>query len=853
MVRRLRALARLLGFAAVFLLAADPAHADPLTAAVTAVSQFLGGAGSFFAGLGAFGKVAVQLGLNLLGRAVTRAFSNSGQQQQPPSGVKFDVEYGEFVDRQVALGLCGLAGDDCYTHTYDAGNAFIQKVYLLSDYPCTSLDRIAWDGEWKAFGATDPVKGRKIDGIDGDAWVKFHSGMPGQAADPGLVATGDAGGLDRWTVDHVGDGCAYVVFTARYDRDKLSQFPSLFFEFKGAPLYDRRKDSTAGGSGTHRAGDIATHEYSENPIIMAENYERGFAVNGDLFCGKGMADDELPFAEWVAAMNVCDEAVSGGPRYRCGLIVNAGADTPHSANLEAILQSCAATMGSDGVREYPLMNVVEPLTFTIRQSDQLSGTTQTYKRLGPLRAAVNEISGNYPDRDAIWSPRAYGLRQSAVALANHGQRRHAPLDFMMVPWPEQVDRLADIYLREQEFEATATITLPPRFQTILPGDWGTYIRDDGTEHVMLAVSVETQDLESGLPGAVTIVLRERGDNMFVPLTPNDPVVLPVPIPAPEFISAVTGFAVTAVQATGPDGAIIPAIRASWTPIDDVTVETVDITYRLVSDPSITLTRSVSASASVALLFDGVLGDTDYEARADITTEPDRATLPTAWLPVTTVSAVYPVSVSLANVQDDISGILERHSLLIAQLEALGDQLAADSAIIAGRSVETISAVRSTTNSLAAAVLQLEAVATEQTAQADALLAVEASVDDLAADGLIKFSATAGPGGGAEGDVQVTIDILARATTGDAFAQSGISIRVVSDGAGGFLRDVVIDTGRFIVTDGTDEALPLLFETGELVVDAARFREAIAEKFVTETGKATFGNIGVGVEGLEITT
>ncbi|QKV18710.1 phage tail protein [Oricola thermophila] len=842
MVNRMMRAARFLALFAILFLAAEPAHADPISAAVSAVSSFIGGVGSFFAGLGAVGKIAVQIGLNLLGSVVTRALAGKGK-QQPAAGVRLDVQYGEFVDRQIALGLCGVAGDDCYTHTYGSGNSHIQKVYLLSDYPCTSLERIAWNGEWKSLGANDPVKGRKIQGIEGDAWVKFHDGMPGQTADAGLVSTGSA--LDRWTNDHIGEGCAYVVVTIRYDREKLAQFPSLFFEFKGAPLYDRRKDSTAGGSGPQRADDITTHEYSENPIVMAENYERGFSVNGDMFCGKGMTDDELPFAEWVAGMNVCDEIVDGQPRYRCGLILSAGPDTPHSANLEAILQSCAATMGSDGVREYPLMAVVEPLTFTIRQSDAVAGTTQIYRRLGPLRAAVNEVSGNYPDRDAIWSPRAYGLRQSAVARANHGVRKHASLDFMMVPWAGQVDRLADIYLREQEFEALVTITLPPAFQTILPGDWGTYTRNDGTEHVMMAVQVETQDLESGLPGAVTITLRERGEEMFQPLDPNAPVVLPVPIPTPEYVSAVPNFNVVAVQATGPDGVIVPAIRASWTPIDDVTVQTVDIEYRVAGDTAITMTRSVPATASVVLLFEGVIGDTDYEVRADLTADPDRPTLPTEWKPVTTVSAVYPVSVGLEQVQGDLRGILERHSLLFEQLRRDVELLAADTAIGAGRLVEQTAVVKRTDRSLAAAIQTLEATATQTAANAEAITQINANVGDITAQGLFGINATVD---GSESSV--TIDLLGRVQTSDSFQQAGLSIYVDENGS-----KLLLNADQTVITKDGATASPFAFDpgTGELIGRFARFQEAVAEGFETPSGKARFGILAPGVEGVEITT
>ena len=267
---------------------------------------------------------------------------------------------------------------------------------------------------------------------------------------------------------------------------------------------------------------------------------------------------------------------------------------------------------------------------------------------------------------------------------------------------------------------------------------------------------------------------------------------------------------------------------------------------------------MQAGQTVAFAAEGIVSDTVYEVRHTLEADPPRSITPAAWIEVTTPDVpTGDVSVSLGQVQADISSLLARHSTLIAGLADSADEIAANAAIVAGRQMERISAAVRTTNAQAVALLELTAAINDEDtgleALATAILGVEASVDDLAAGGLIKFAATAGAGGSGEGDVQVTIDILARATTGDAFAQSGISIRVVSDGAGGFLRDVVIDTGRFIVTDGTDEALPMVFEDGALTIDAARFREAIAEGFLTPSGKAKFGVLDVDVEGMEITT
>src|SRR5690606_29023148 len=125
----------------------------------------------------------------------------------------------------------------------------------------------------------------------------------------------------------------------------LTGVPNIRVELRGTKLYDLRKDSTVpGGSGSHRFGQPATYEWSDNPAILEYNYRRGIYVGTQRVLGMSVPASDLINDMYIAAANACDEDVplkEGGTekRYRVGLIVSD--DRPHSEALETIRDAMA--------------------------------------------------------------------------------------------------------------------------------------------------------------------------------------------------------------------------------------------------------------------------------------------------------------------------------------------------------------------------------------------------------------------------------------------------------------------------------------------------------------------------------
>ena len=813
-----------------------------------AVAGAITGLGSFIGGLGIFGKALVSIGLNLAVSALSRALS---PKQKPISGVELDVQFGESEDRIVRCGRWGVAGHYVYPNTYGSANKYLQQVFAISDFRCTSLDKVWIDGEEATLGAADGDGYRTVTSGDysGKIRLKFVDGTQA-AAEASLVD--NANPSTRWTAAHVGLGMCHIVARLEYDREKLAQTVQFFFEGKGAPLYDWRKDDTVGGVGAHRFDDPDTWEFSENPILMDYAYRRGFTVNGDLFCGMDMPASDLPIAAWTVAANICEETVSGGDRYRCAIGLNANA--PHGDNIDALMKSCGGLVihGIDGV--WPIVGTDQATVATLTDDDLIVGERVQFRRLRPGNELVNSVSGTFPNPENQWSPAGYDRATDSAVVTADRRSKDVAINFETVPYARQAAQLAAIYFSENRFEATATIVVRPRWQVLEPGDWIVWNSARYGTRTWLVTDTNLVSLHRDKPRCVTLSLQERSGDIYTSVGTVTPPTVPLGPATPVHQSELLDFTATGVIGAGADGRVYPAIRLSWTAPFDPTISAIVLQWRVKDDPdAVTFERRMQAGQTVAFAAEGIVSATVYEVRHTLEADPPRTITPAAWIEVTTPDVpTGDVSVSLAQVQSDISTLLARHSTLIAELAESAEEIAANAAIVAGRHMERISAAVRTTNAQAVALLELTAAINDEEtgleALATAVLGVQTNVDNLAAGGLISFSASAGTG-----DVLVVIDILARATTGDDFAQSGLSIRVSSDGEGGFLRDVVIDTGRFIVTDGTDEALPMLFEAGALTLDVARIREAIAELFKTPSDKAKFGVLAVGVEGLEITT
>lgn len=592
---------------------------------IAAVSGAIGAIGTFISGLGILGQVLIVGGLNIAVGYLQKKMNKKRNNQT--GGAIIEKEYGQEVSRKVALGLVGASGHDLYVNTFGDSNKFFQQIFILSDYYTSGLIRCNINGVDVAFGDYDETKGYPV--VTGDyaglIWIKYFDGRQ-TVADGYLVGNSNPAG--RWTGDHKGIGTSYVIVSMTYNQEKLTSEPQFFFEYYGAPLYDWRKDSTRGGVGSHRLNDISTHEFSENPILMEYNYRIGFSINGDKFCGMNMPTSDLPLDKWTVAANLCDEIVSLEPRYRCSMFADC-MDT-HGNNIETMTNSCGAMTVEGVTGVWPLVGSSQPIVATFTDDDLIDGAPVRYRARRSMSDLVNSVSGNFIDRSQLWASVGYDPQISTTAISIDRRTRDVNIDFPQVYSARQAGQLASIYLKENRYEATGTITLRPRFCVLEVGDWVRWNseRYGNKVYIVTGTAIAPLDDEDG-PRNINVSLQERDGSIYDGVTPAVPVV-PYPPGTPQYMSEID-YVLAPVTVEGDTGVRQAAIRATWDIIPDVTIVGVEFRYWPVAQPLAVFNKIAGQNRSTITLFtDGVVGETQYAVQSRPITDPER---PVVWGPV----------------------------------------------------------------------------------------------------------------------------------------------------------------------------------------------------------------------------
>lgn len=795
-------------------------------AAIGAIGTAIGAIGSFIAGAGFLGKLLIGIGLNVASMLIQKALAK--KQKPPPGGVQFERQYGSDVPRFVACGLVGVAGHDCYINTWGPSNKFLQQIYTLSDYPSDGLSRVAINGEWATLGAEDPVKGKVVTSgkYANLIWIKFIDGRQ-TAADDYLVSNSHPEG--RWTEDHIGIGQTAVLISMTYDQEKNNQFPDFFFEFRGARLYDWRKDSTVGGSGSHRWDDPATHEFSENPIVIEYNYRRGFSVNGDMFCGMGMPASDLPLDKWTAAANICDETVGGEKRYRCSILLDCM--STHGENIEAIALSCGS-MTVDGVDgTWPIVGSDQPVVLTFTDDDLIASAPVRFRAKRSQSELVNSVSGNFPDPGNLWSMVGYEPQISATHVVLDRRTRDLAIDFPQVRSGRQAAQLASIYLYENRYEATATVTLRPRFQVLEPGDWVQWNSERYGNRTYIVTETQLMSLDSDGPRNIQVSLQERDGAIYDSVSPPAAVV-PVPPGTPTYLNEVQDFALAAVNISGADGRLAPAIRASWSSIEDSTVTAVEVQYYPTEDPTSVIYRTAPVGTTVTLLAEGIVGNTEYTVKTKLVTSPERVTAWSSGATVTTSNIVTDLEVYLADIKGDARDTLMRVQGEVNELRDRLEQVAAATAEATGKDIELHTVSKRFQNATAVAIREITAAISNEDGEivsiASIMDAVQAAVGEISADGLRKIEVQAG-----SGDVVARLVDMVRASIADDWVEAGTLVEVGFEGGDPEkpFANYMIAASKLIVYDpNTGEANnPMTYEDGELKLAIANIGTVTAGK------------------------
>ena len=445
----------------------------PVIAAVQA-------AAAWYASAHVLVQAAVQVAVSALATAV--ATELAAQNAPTPQGTINRLSISSDAPRRLQIGKRANGGVLVDAMSRGFNNQWATMIIYLGEGPMGNLTGI-WSGGRKVFTGTmtHGVKTELVQFRSPDArcWVTYYDGRPGQTADAATVAEYPS----RWTSQSVGEGCAYIVLSLRWDPDTMPSFPTMTFETEGAKLYDRRLDTTAGGSGSHRLKDPNTWELSTNPIVAVDHYLLGRWLNAsdkEPVFGIGLDPSTVPYDRYLALANLADENVNlsagagGGTqkRYEAN-----GFQLSSDTYKDAILDLCrAANMrpADFGGKVSFIDNEAKASVVTLNDGDIAGNFPETYKPKKSRAQLVGGVIGTYQDANNNYAPAEYPPIEVAAHETEDGYRLESGrFDLEMETHPERAQRLARLWLNRQRRQAILSGVYTAKAMKLEDGDWFT--------------------------------------------------------------------------------------------------------------------------------------------------------------------------------------------------------------------------------------------------------------------------------------------------------------------------------------------------------------------------------------------
>lgn len=628
-------------------------------------------AGGFLASLiKAAVAIALNVGLSLLQQALNK---------KKTPGIKADATVGGHEPLSFIVGSWSTPGHLEYVNSWGDSNKTLVQVFTLGDLPVTSISNVIWMNNERIVLDTENEHAEygypALDQYAGWLWVKFRDGSD-ETADSYLL---DKFGSDPdrpWTEDMVGVGIPVAIVTTNLNRNLFNGIPRFRFEVEGIKLYDIRKDSTNGGSGSHRWSDPDTWEFSDNFAVIVYNIIRGIQYDGAWFYGgQTIAAERLPPAAWIAAANECDVAIplaDGGTerQFRAGMEI-ACSNQPLDV-IDEFLSGCQGRLSEIGGVYKMHVGAPTGSALFITDDDIVVTDGQTLDPFPSIDQTVNGITATYPEPAEAWEIKeAPPLYNPDLEADDIDRRLVKNVRFECVRYGTQVQRLMKAMLLDARRFRTHVITLPPEAWLLEPGidyiSW-TSTRNGYSDKQFLVVGIE------GGPGLNQIASLREVDAADYAWSTDDEIETTYSPVGPFAVTpqAMTGWAVEAFDLSGR-----PSIRVSYTG-DELDIYAIELQVRRVSDEEIVFSGTIPYSQDTETAYTNLNGvfapNTQYESRARFVPLSDRETAWSGWESVTTQNLLIQGSDIADNVIDRANLMTTFLAELDGAKETLNDRI-----------------------------------------------------------------------------------------------------------------------------------------------------------------------------------
>lgn len=507
--------------------------------------------------------------------------------------------------RKICFGETAFGTDVRFNEKYSSDDRYVEVIACAS-HKTNAIKSIYMDEElvWTSSGG---IQGKYASGIV--SITAINEGSSGNSFSLG------SGGY--WTTQCRMTGLSYVAIVYYLDAKKWPEgIPNrITIIGEGCPVYDPRRDSTNGGSGSHRVDDQSTWEYAdgsdligENPALVLLTYLLGWKINNKPIWGMHIPPLRIDFTNFASYANLCEESValaSGGTiqRYTAGIIFSDG------DSRESVISALTSAMGTaklvdvDGL--YRLIggydDTADP---AISYNEDDLGGVYEWSPSPPSRERFNIARGRFVDPDKLYQLNDWP-EVSVAPLADNIPRVRV-MDFAAVQRPETCQRIVKQMLMRDFYPGIFTGVFLPRGFLVSVGSLVTIsLAQEGWNGKLFRVihQSESHDL------LFQMTLQEENSEIYA--WDSEERDLPANLTPPQYDPTETrqpqSLAATSRTVAGASYTTVPYIDITWTPETGGTVSGIELQAKTSTDDNYTtLTEG---------LFDATTGEFTTVANA----------------------------------------------------------------------------------------------------------------------------------------------------------------------------------------------------------------------------------------------
>ena len=538
--------------------------------------KFVGGVLFPAAGASIGAKIASVAAWTALSVGVNQVVA--AQRSFPNQGRVLDLGISSDMPRRIQIGRRANAGILVDWHTRGNKNQFLYLVVYLHDGPADLPNRIWADGRIVYNGQLNhgqQVELTEYRSPDARAWVTCYDGRPGQTVDAELQSEFSVG------TNYRGEGFSYAVIKLLWDPDTTAVLPGFAFEGGGSHFYDRRLDTTAGGSGSHRLNDPATWQSSQNPAVALDHYLLGRSWSGDSRprFGVGLDAADVPYSRFASLANICEEQVSlqvsgTQDRYQANGFIES--NQQHKTVILELCKAMDARPADFGGQVSAISHAASSSIMTITDEDVVANIPESYQPKRSWAELVAGAQGTYQDPNSGFRPVEYPrVEDASWATEDGGVAKTVEVSFPFETDPARAQRLARLYVQKERRQAVLSGAYLPRTIELEEGDWFTRSGDRfGGGKVFEVISPPILD-----PNTMTVQITaievdptdsawDNADEVQVDVPVGDPNTTPPVLPVPNVTFSTVTYTFGQYSFTG--------LRYNHTEFDDGLAVTIEI-------------------------------------------------------------------------------------------------------------------------------------------------------------------------------------------------------------------------------------------------------------------------------------